>query len=313
MAATSATRATRSASSSTWTSVRRTAGGSTTSSRRGRSSSGSRPSARSSRRRRTTAARSRSGGATPTAAADRDRHRLGHAAVLRRLHAAADLGRGPALHVPLRPPRPRPARAHPRRRLDEELQEALTAIWGKRTDRYSERRSEARSPAEGRDELHRWLSTRSSRSPFSAAALELADAIELDVPRGQSRASLPPRRARSPPARSGRPARAVERRRRRPRGARRRGGPARARLSAGAALPRPRRVDHRGARGRRAAARGDGRGRTRVERGPALGRAAAPALAVDLELLKDEGYRYVATFPPEGSEGSTSSGRRPPG
>ena len=41
----------------------------------------------------------------------------------------------------------------------------------------------------------------------------------------------------------------------------------------------------------------------RVERGPALARAAAPALAVDLELLKDEGYRYVATFPPEGSEG----------
>lgn len=41
----------------------------------------------------------------------------------------------------------------------------------------------------------------------------------------------------------------------------------------------------------------------RVERGPVLARAAAPALAVDLELLKDEGYRFVATFPPEGSEG----------
>jgi hypothetical protein len=41
----------------------------------------------------------------------------------------------------------------------------------------------------------------------------------------------------------------------------------------------------------------------RIERGPALARAAAPALAVDLELLKDEGYRFVATFPPEGSEG----------
>jgi hypothetical protein len=39
------------------------------------------------------------------------------------------------------------------------------------------------------------------------------------------------------------------------------------------------------------------------ERGPALARAAVPALAVDIELLKDEGYRYVATFPPEGSEG----------
>jgi hypothetical protein len=40
-----------------------------------------------------------------------------------------------------------------------------------------------------------------------------------------------------------------------------------------------------------------------AERGPALARAAIPALAVDVELLKDEGYRYVATFPPEGSEG----------
>jgi hypothetical protein len=39
------------------------------------------------------------------------------------------------------------------------------------------------------------------------------------------------------------------------------------------------------------------------ERGPALARAAVPALAVDVDLLKDEGYRYVATFPPEGSEG----------
>ena len=40
-----------------------------------------------------------------------------------------------------------------------------------------------------------------------------------------------------------------------------------------------------------------------AERGPALARAAVPALAVDIELLKDEGYRYVATFPPAGSEG----------
>jgi hypothetical protein len=41
----------------------------------------------------------------------------------------------------------------------------------------------------------------------------------------------------------------------------------------------------------------------RVLRGAALARAAAPAIAVDLELLKDEGYRWVAVFPPEGSEG----------
>ncbi len=44
------------------------------------------------------------------------RHRLGHPAVLRRLHPLADLGRGQALHVPLRGARPRPARAHPERR-----------------------------------------------------------------------------------------------------------------------------------------------------------------------------------------------------
>ena len=41
----------------------------------------------------------------------------------------------------------------------------------------------------------------------------------------------------------------------------------------------------------------------RVLRGAALARAAAPAIAVDLELFKDEGYRWVAVFPPEGSEG----------
>lgn len=41
----------------------------------------------------------------------------------------------------------------------------------------------------------------------------------------------------------------------------------------------------------------------RLTRGPVLARAAAPALAVDLELLKDEGYRYVEVYPPTGSEG----------
>ena len=41
----------------------------------------------------------------------------------------------------------------------------------------------------------------------------------------------------------------------------------------------------------------------RLERGPVLARAAAPALAVDLELLEDEGYRYVEVYPPAGSEG----------
>ena len=43
------------------------------------------------------------------------RHRVGHAAVLRRLHARPHLGRGQALHVPVRGRRPRPARAAPLR------------------------------------------------------------------------------------------------------------------------------------------------------------------------------------------------------
>ena len=87
------------------------------------------------------------------------RDRVGDAALLRRLHARADLGRGPALHLPLRPPRPRPARAGsaaapPTRSCSG----ARRAIWGKRTDRYSELRSEATvEPAQGRDELHRRL------------------------------------------------------------------------------------------------------------------------------------------------------------
>ena len=45
------------------------------------------------------------------------RDRVRDAALLRRLHARADLGRGPALHLSLRAPRPRPPRADPRRRL----------------------------------------------------------------------------------------------------------------------------------------------------------------------------------------------------
>ena len=44
------------------------------------------------------------------------RHCLGHAAVLWGLHARAPDGRRPAVHVPLRQHRPRPARAAARRR-----------------------------------------------------------------------------------------------------------------------------------------------------------------------------------------------------
>jgi hypothetical protein len=41
----------------------------------------------------------------------------------------------------------------------------------------------------------------------------------------------------------------------------------------------------------------------RDRHGAVLARAAVPALAIDVELMKDEGYRFVAVFPPEGSEG----------
>jgi signal transduction histidine kinase len=37
--------------------------------------------------------------------------------------------------------------------------------------------------------------------------------------------------------------------------------------------------------------------------GVVLARAATPALGLDLELMKSEGYYYVSVFPPEGSEG----------
>jgi hypothetical protein len=47
----------------------------------------------------------------------------------------------------------------------------------------------------------------------------------------------------------------------------------------------------------------------RPQHAPALARVAAIALGVDVELLKDEGYRYVATYPPEGSEGVDVTGR----
>lgn len=45
----------------------------------------------------------------------------------------------------------------------------------------------------------------------------------------------------------------------------------------------------------------------RAQFAPALARAAVPALGVDVELLKDEGYRFVATYIREGSETATSA------
>jgi hypothetical protein len=41
----------------------------------------------------------------------------------------------------------------------------------------------------------------------------------------------------------------------------------------------------------------------RLSHGPVLARAAVPALAIDAELMKDEGYYFVSVFPPEGSQG----------
>ena len=118
-------------------------------------------------------------------------------------------------------------------------------------------------------------------SPFTAAAaLERADAIEVEVPRGEPRRCSRPSPRRSPPASPptslARAADCGGRGARRGGGGRRRGS-ARARLPPGAALPRPGRVDHGGARGRRAAARRDGRGRARRARSRARPRGRAGA------------------------------------
>lgn len=141
-------------------------------------------------------------------------------------------------------------------------------------------------------------------SPFTAAAaLDRADAIELDVPRGEPRRLLA---AVADALAAREPAEVL-----------------RERLSAAAeAIEAPGEDDVRLALAYRLAlpylARDESIAAAladvepllegmdedeRAERGPVLARAAAPALAADLELLKDEGYRFVATFPPEGSEG----------
>ena len=77
---------------------------------------------------------------------DRD-HRLGHAALLRRLHAYADLGRGEALHLPLRASWSRPARADPQRRHRRGAQRAA------RRDLARPRRPLLRAPRPRRPRL----------------------------------------------------------------------------------------------------------------------------------------------------------------
>ena len=47
----------------------------------------------------------------------------------------------------------------------------------------------------------------------------------------------------------------------------------------------------------------------RAQFAPGLARAAVPALALDVELMKAEGYEFVAIYPPAGSEGVDVVGR----
>ena len=74
------------------------------------------------------------------------RHHLGHAAVLRRLHARAPLRRGPALHVPVRARAATTcARSLRGGATDEEIADAHRgALARAATDRYSELRTARR-------------------------------------------------------------------------------------------------------------------------------------------------------------------------
>ena len=130
--ATSASAATSCVSSSTWTLATPTAGGSTTSCRPTRSLPPSMPRCRS------IALPPNYPGEVADRWAYRDggrrggRHCLGHAAVLPRLHARAPHRRRPALHVPLRERRPRPARRRLRAgATDAELADAISAVWAR--------------------------------------------------------------------------------------------------------------------------------------------------------------------------------------
>ena len=86
-------------------------------------------------------------------------------AVLRRLHPCPAHGRGPALHLPLRGARHRPAgplRAG--RAMTAPAASSCATCGAGGTDRYSELRSRRHDAApQGRDVAHRWLSRRSGR------------------------------------------------------------------------------------------------------------------------------------------------------
>src|SRR5215510_12277375 len=126
-----ASTATRSGSSSSWTSARPTAGGWTTSYPRERSSSGSARCGRSSRSTRRTPARSPGAIASVSQPFCQTctRSRL---SALGELYTCLFATRGHDLRALVRGGA-----------SDDELEAALRGIWGRRTDRYSELRTEA--------------------------------------------------------------------------------------------------------------------------------------------------------------------------
>src|SRR3989442_902824 len=88
------------------------------------------------------------------------RHLVGHAGLLRQLHADAAVDRGRALHVPVRAVGPRPEVARARRRLgrgDSRPDRRGVAAAGGSLFGNSDR-GHLESP-KSRDVLHRWLST----------------------------------------------------------------------------------------------------------------------------------------------------------
>ena len=192
---------------------------------------------------------------------------------------------------------------------DEELRDAVAGDLGQahrpllraalRGDRLA---------AESGDELHRWLSTRSSRSlPSPTPARWSSRTRSRSRCRGASRGKLLAAVADALAARE--PAETLrEKLAEAAEAVAPRAGAGDERLAQAVAyrLALPYLARHEAVKGALAEVEPlleDLDEEEREERGPALARAAVPALAVDVELLKDEGYRYVATFPPEGSEG----------
>ena len=121
----------------------------------------------------------------------------------------AHLGGGAALHLPVRGARPRPARAAPLRRDDDELRDAIAGRWRapRRPLLGAALRADVR-PQEGRDVLHRRLARRQQRGELGARA-------RPDEARRRSRRGAPSAVA-STRRRHARPRETRTRRRRRP-------------------------------------------------------------------------------------------------